>query len=59
MKYFKHIQNEWIGLGLWCLMPLLAIFQLYCGSQFNWWRKPECPENTIDLSQVTDKLNVT
>jgi len=21
-----------------------------------WWNKPECPEKTIDLSQVTDKL---
>jgi hypothetical protein len=21
-----------------------------------WWRKPECPEKTIDLSQITDKL---
>jgi len=23
--------------------------------QFYWWRKPEYPEKTIDLSQVTDK----
>ena len=22
--------------------------------QFYWWRKLECPENIIDLSQVTD-----
>jgi hypothetical protein len=34
-----------------------AIFQLYRGSQFYWWRKPEYPEKTIDLWQVTDQLN--
>jgi hypothetical protein len=25
-------------------------------SVISWWRKPECPEKTIDLLQVTDKL---
>jgi len=57
---FEHIKIECYFYYEFGFMVFYAtfsiIFHLYCGSQFYWWKKPEYPEKTTDLSKVTDKL---
>jgi hypothetical protein len=57
-RYLKPYPLSFL-FGLWCLTllsTLSIIFQLYRGSQFYRWRKPDYLEKTNNLPQVTDKL---
>ena len=56
-RYIKYETIAlWVRVRVWCLTPLSTTFQIYRGSQFYWWKKPEYPEKTSDLLQVSDRL---
>jgi hypothetical protein len=38
------------------VLHVMLSIQLYPGGQLCWWSKPEYPEKTTDMLQVTDKL---
>ena len=49
-RVLEEMDVSGLGLGLWCLTPLSAIFQSVLLVE------PENPEETTDLPQVTGKL---
>jgi hypothetical protein len=50
--FSSHFSQQLLMAEIWYLVTSLVI-----SWQFYWWRKPEYPEKTTDLPQVTNKLS--
>ena len=48
-----------MGLGFWCLTPLLTEFQLYRYVQFYWWRKLEYRKKPLTVASHWQTLSIS
>ena len=51
-RFYEHTMLVFYLFGLWCLMPLSPIFQLFHGGQFYWQKKPEYPDKSTELYHI-------
>ena len=56
MTIYRQLQNNHISVIEDKAFNNISV--LYRGGQFYWWRKPDYPETTIDLPQVTDLYHI-
>ena len=64
LHYFiscPYLKELWVKIHIlyffyfWCLMTLSAVFQLYHGDQFQWWKKPKY---WVKIQQILNKTNI-